>query len=241
MVNCIYENNARQLHFYVTYDSSLIITDSQIINNTDTYRIVSWVLIHMYTSSISVTNTIFLNNQYHLFHNPFPLPKPYSYILWIQIGNANFTDCVFKDNEADFVMNIVAAAEPPNGYLQIVNTTFTNHALRTLQIANFVDVIFQNSTFQMNNYTEENGNLLIDLCNHIRIAYSLFNSSKNGSLSHNASTQIAILQYNYHEETVELKTLHSTFRYSKHTIHSNDSNFLRKAEASNVIHVTTVS
>ena len=43
MVNCIYKNNVRQLHFYVIYDSSLIITDSQIINNTDTYHIVAWV------------------------------------------------------------------------------------------------------------------------------------------------------------------------------------------------------
>ena len=237
MVNCIYENNARQLHFYVTYDSSLMITDSLIINNTDTYRIVSWVLIQMYTSSISVTNTIFLNNQYHLFHIPFPLPKPYSYIVWIQIGNANFTDCVFKDNQADFVMNIVAAAGPPNGYLQIRNSTFDNHALRTLQVANFADVIIQNSTFEMNNYTEENGNLLIDLCDHIRIAYSLYNSSKHGSVLNNASTQIAILQYSSHKETVELKTFHSTFHYSNHTLSSNDSNFLRKAEAANVIHV----
>ena len=237
MVNCIYKNNVRQLHFYVIYDSSLIITDSQIINNTDTYHIVAWVLIQVYSSSMSVRNTFFLNNQHYLYHLPFPIPKLYSYILWIQIGSANFTDCVFKDNKANFVMNFMAAAGSPNGYLQIENTTFDNHARRTLQIANYDDVIIQDSTFQMNNYTEEKGNLLIDLCDHIRIAYSLFISSKNRSIPNNASTQISVLQYSSHEETVELKTLHSTFSYSNHSISSNDSNFLRKAEASNVIYV----
>ena len=234
MENCIYDNNARQLHFYAAYDSVLVITDSQLINNTDNYGLLACILIQVSLSSISVTNTIFANNSHHEWKY---FPKLDSKIILIEIGDANFTDSVFKDNKANYVMQMLAAAGPPNKYLQIQNTTFDNHALRTLQIANYADVIIENSTFQMNNYTETSGNLLIDLCNHIRIAFSHFNSSENGSVLNNASTQISILEYSYHEETVELNTFHSTFSYSNYTVSSNDSNFFRKAEASSVITV----
>ena len=203
------------------YESSILkIYNSKFDNNTWHGAVQKSEIVFAVNSRLSVQNSTFTNNRLLDL-------EVFAFIILASGSDVNVSGCDFTGNIINAVLDSTGSDYgPPRTYFQISNCYFDNKG-DSLYFHSIADVNLQNSFIQINH----NGlQFVSDMT--IRIADSILNSSKT------SRTQMKFYRNKLDlPQSVQLWTFNSTFTGGNQSLHSNMSNFLGEAKATNLIHV----
>ena len=208
MTNCVYVNNVRQRHVTVQKDSSLIIQDSQFVNNAGNSGSLlagPTSLFEIHDSKVSITGGNFQNNSFHSKMELYP-----SFLFHVINSETEFSTSVFAGNAAEYILFTESQFSSTPKYLAIKQCVFNNHKGK-MSISNIADVV-------------------IDVV--VVIGNSSFNSSKE------APIRIMFKQNSWEKKTVALKTLKSTFSDGNRVLQSDSGNLLEEAKVHGFIRIS---
>ena len=230
ITKCVYANNVRQRHVTVQKDSSLIIKDSQLVNNDGTSRSIlvgPTSLFEIQDSEVSITGSDFQNNS---FHGEMELQA--SVLFHMVNSEAKFSTSVFTGNAADPFLLAESQSTSPLKYMAIKECVFNNNK-GEISIFNIADVFIENSQIQKHSNSINSNVIVLTQPKIVRIGYSSFNSSKKAPLL------IKFVQNGWEKKTIALKTLKSTFNDGNHVIQSDSGNFLEEAKEHGFIRIAS--